>query len=32
MQENGVSRQVAVRFEEVNDKGEVLTNTKTLAA
>lgn len=32
MQESGVSRQVAVRFEEVNDKGEVITNTKRLAA
>jgi len=32
MQESGVSRQVAVRFEEVNDKGEVITNNKRLAA
>lgn len=32
MQESGVSRQVSVRFEEVNEKGEVITKDKKLAA
>ncbi len=31
MQESGVSRQVSVRFEEVSDKGEVLTAEKRAA-
>ena len=28
MQESGVSKQVAVRFEDVNDKGEIISETK----
>ncbi len=32
MQESGVSRQVSVRFEEVNEKGEVITKDRKLAA
>lgn len=32
MQESGVSRQVSVRFEEVNEKGEILTKDRKLAA
>lgn len=32
MQESGVSRQVSVRFEEVNEKGEILTRDRKLAA
>jgi chromosome segregation protein len=32
MQESGVSRQVSVRFEEVNEKGEIITPEKRLAA
>ena len=31
MQESGVSRQVSVRFEEVGDKGEILTDRKAAA-
>ncbi len=31
MQESGVSRQVSVRFEEVSDKGEILTAEKRAA-
>jgi chromosome segregation ATPase len=31
MQESGVSRQVSVRFEEVSDKGEILTAPKRAA-
>ncbi len=31
MQESGVSRQVAVRFEEVNDKGEIIADKKRAA-
>ena len=31
MQESGVSRQVSVRFEEVNEKGEILTDQKLAA-
>ncbi len=31
MQESGVSRQVAVRFEEVNDKGEIIADQKRAA-
>ncbi len=31
MQESGVSRQVSVRFEEVNDKGEIITDQKLAA-
>jgi len=31
MQESGVSRQVAVRFEEVNDKGEIISDQKRAA-
>ena len=31
MQESGVSRQVSVRFEEVGDKGEILTDRKQAA-
>ena len=31
MQESGVSRQVAVRFEEVNDKGEIISVQKRAA-
>ncbi|MCA9192132.1 MAG: chromosome segregation protein SMC [Planctomycetales bacterium] len=30
MQESGVSKQVAVRFEDVNDKGEILTEKEPL--
>ena len=31
MQESGVSRQVSVRFEEVNDKGEIIQEQKRAA-
>jgi len=31
MQESGVSRQVSVRFEEVNDKGEIIQDQKRAA-
>ncbi len=31
MQESGVSRQVSVRFEEVNDKGEIVVDQKLAA-
>ena len=31
MQESGVSRQVSVRFEEVNDKGEIIVDRKLAA-
>ncbi|HBE71692.1 MAG TPA: chromosome segregation protein SMC [Planctomycetaceae bacterium] len=31
MQESGVSKQVAVRFEDVNDKGEIVSDTKKAA-
>lgn len=31
MQESGVSKQVAVRFEDVNDKGEIIADTKKAA-
>ncbi|RMF38997.1 MAG: chromosome segregation protein SMC [Planctomycetota bacterium] len=32
MQESGVSKQVAVRFEDVNEKGEIVTNPRRQAA
>ncbi|MEZ6135484.1 MAG: hypothetical protein R3C53_11300 [Pirellulaceae bacterium] len=32
MQESGVSKQVAVRFEDVNDKGEIITDGQKAAA
>ncbi len=32
MQESGVSKQVAVRFEDVNEKGEILTDRNTRKA
>ena len=31
MQESGVSKQVAVRFEDVNDKGEILERPRRAA-
>jgi chromosome segregation protein len=32
MQESGVSRQVAVKFEEVNDQGEIVRRENRRAA